>query len=165
MNSTSDENKHRISEEEVQQERTRGPGYEASPSVRPQDIPRGSGERILVVDDEKVQRELIKDLLGRFSYVALLAESGEEAIEVLEREKGGVDLVILDLSMPGMGGYRCLQEMLRMKPDLKVIIATGYSAQVRETLNSGAAGFLAKPYHYHEMIMKIRQSLHEKRQI
>jgi two-component system, cell cycle sensor histidine kinase and response regulator CckA len=168
MSSKSEENEQRISARETK-ERQGSLNREApeESSVRSQDIPRGSGERILVVDDEKFQLELIKDLLGRFSYVAIPAESGEEALEVLEREKGEVDLVILDLSMPGMGGSRCLQEMLRIKPDLKVIIASGYSAckKVRETLNSGAAGFIAKPYHYHEMILKIRQSLHAKKQI
>jgi CheY-like chemotaxis protein len=121
----------------------------------------GNGERILVVDDEMLLLEMVGDLLCRFRYVPIKAESGERAIEILESEKGRIDLVILDLSMPGMGGYRCLKEMLGMQPDLKVIIASGYSAnqKVRETLKSGAAGFIAKPYHYNDMLKKIRDFL------
>jgi PAS domain S-box-containing protein len=124
----------------------------------------GSGEKILVVDDEKLLLEMVGDFLGRFGYVPILAESGEQAIEALTKEKGGVDLAILDLSMPGMGGYRCLKEMLGMVPGLKVIIASGYSAnrKVRETLRAGAAGFIAKPYHYNDMLKKIRDSLRPK---
>jgi PAS domain S-box-containing protein len=121
----------------------------------------GSGEKILVVDDEKLLLEMVGDLLGRFGYVPILAESGERAIEILRVERGRVELAILDLSMPGMGGYRCLKEMLGMSPGLKVIIASGYSddQKVRETLRSGAAAFIAKPYHYNDMLKKIRDSL------
>jgi len=104
---------------------------------------------------------MVGDLLSRFGYVPIVAESGERAIEILQGEKGLIDLVIMDLSMPGMGGYRCMKEMLGMKPDLKVIIASGYSANrnVRDTLKSGAAGFIAKPYHYNDMLRKIREYL------
>jgi len=125
------------------------------------DVLGGNGERILVVDDEPLLLEMVGDLLNRFGYVPIAAESGERAIEILKAETGLIDLVILDLSMPGMGGYRCLKEMLGMKPDLKVIIASGYSAnrKVRETLDSGAAGFIAKPYHYNDMLKKIREFL------
>lgn len=121
----------------------------------------GKGERILVVDDEVLILEMVGDLLTRFGYVPIVAESGERAIEILQGEKGLIDLVIMDLSMPGMGGYRCMKEMLGMKPDLKVIIASGYSANrnVRDTLKSGAAGFIAKPYHYNDMLRKIREFL------
>jgi PAS domain S-box-containing protein len=121
----------------------------------------GNGEKILVVDDEMLLLEMVGDLLDRFGYAPIIAESGERAIEILKAEKGLIDLVILDLSMPGMGGYRCLKEMLGMEPDLKVIIASGYSAnqKVRETLRSGAAGFIAKPYHYNDMLKKIRDFL------
>lgn len=121
----------------------------------------GRGEKILIVDDEKLLLEMAGELLGRFGYAPILAESGEQALEILKREKTAVDLAILDLSMPGMGGYRCLKEMLGMSPGLKVIIASGYSAnrKVKETLRSGAAGFIAKPYHYNDMLKKIRETL------
>ena len=171
MNPRSDDEDHAPVVEEALPGRneTKGSLEDSTADSSPlrQGIPSGNGERILVVDDEKLNLELTKELLKHWSYVPLLAESGEEALEVLKREKGGVDLVILDLNMPGMGGYRCLQEMLLMEPDLKVIIASGYSSnqEVAESLDSGAAGFLAKPYHYHEMVEKIRQSLGAKRQI
>jgi DNA-binding NtrC family response regulator len=135
-------------------------GHRGSPTGR-QAIPRGSGQKILVVDDEELLLEMVGDMLGHYSYVPILTNSGETAIEALKREKGEVELVILDLSMPGMGGHRCLEEMLRIEPNLKVIIASGYSAgkKLKETLNSGAAGFLAKPYHHYEIMAKISKFL------
>lgn len=131
-----------------------------------EEIPGGNGERILVVDDEQLLLEMVGEVLTKFGYVPILAESGEKAIDILKERGRGVDLVILDLSMPGMGGYRCLKEMLLMDPALKVIIASGYSAnqKVRETLDSGAAGFIAKPYHYSDMMKKISDFLAVKRE-
>jgi len=142
--------------------------YGEAPGVelrKVEDIP-GGRERVLVVDDEKPLLEMLEELLIRFGYDPVLAESGERAIEILSSAKEKIDLVILDLSMPGMGGYRCLQEMIRIDPGLKVLIASGYSAnrRVRDLLRSRAAGFIAKPYHYHDMLKKIREFLDEKRQ-
>ncbi|MBN1102949.1 MAG: PAS domain S-box protein, partial [Deltaproteobacteria bacterium] len=137
------------------------PGVETR---KEEELPGGS-ERVLVVDDEKPLLEMLEELLIRFGYDPVLADSGERAIEILKSGKDKIDLVILDLSMPGMGGYRCLQEMIRIDPDLKVLIASGYSAnkRVREVLRSGAAGFIAKPYHYHDLLKKIREFLDEKK--
>ena len=130
----------------------------------PQEPPGGT-ERILLVDDEKLLLELLGELLGRFGYTPLFAESGESALEILKAEGSRIDMVVLDLSMPGMGGFRCLQEMLGMDPNLRVLIASGYSAnrKVNEALKSGAAGFVAKPYHYSHMLQKIREILDDGR--
>ena len=63
--------------------------------------------------------------------------------------------------MPGMGGYRCLQRCLEINPDLKIIIASGYSinGQVKNTLEAGARGFIGKPYQINQMLKKIRSIL------
>jgi DNA-binding NtrC family response regulator len=120
-------------------------------------------ERILVVDDEKLLLEFMGELLSRFGYTPLFAENGECALEILKAEVGRIDMVMLDLHMPGMGGFRCLEEMLGMDPTLKVLIASGYAAtkKVNEARKIGAAGFIAKPYKHTQMLQKIREILDE----
>ena len=66
--------------------------------------------------------------------------------------------------MPGMGGYKCLQELLKIDPEVKVIIASGYpkDAKVKEILESGAAGFIGKPYRLKDMLKKLRELLDQR---
>jgi len=80
---------------------------------------RGGHETILLVDDEKSLLILGQDILREHGYTTITAESGEKAIEIYKREKDRIDLVILDIGMPGMGGYKCLQELLTLKLTLK----------------------------------------------
>jgi DNA-binding NtrC family response regulator len=69
--------------------------------------------------------------------------------------------VILDLIMPGMGGKRCLEELLRIRPELKVIIASGYSPEedANIAMESGAKGFISKPYNVRNMLSEVREVL------
>jgi len=122
---------------------------------------RGGSEVILLVDDEKDILKIGKEMLGRFGYKVITAQSGEEAIEIIRKMDTFPDLAILDLSMPGMGGHRCLEKLLEMDPELKIIIASGYSANgtVKKTLDSGAAGFIGKPYRLQDMLRKVRKVL------
>ncbi len=122
---------------------------------------RGGGEVILLVDDEEDILNTGKEMLTRFGYGVITARSGEEAIEIIKETDTAPDLVILDLSMPGMGGRRCLEKLLEMDPELKIIISSGYSANgtVRATLDSGAAGFIGKPYQLKDMLKKVREVL------
>jgi len=120
----------------------------------------GSGETILVVDDENLILEQTREFLTMSGYRVLMAGSGEEALEVFG-ESGGTDLVLLDLNMPGMGGYRCLSELLKISPGLKVLIVSGHSAygQYGENLTSGARGFLSKPYRMVDLAARVREVL------
>jgi CheY-like chemotaxis protein len=118
-------------------------------------------ETLLVVDDEKTVRYIIRDLLGKFGYHILLASSGEQAIEIYGDNQHRIDLVILDLSMPGMGGEKCLKQLLRINPRLKVMISSGYfySGDIRETLHWGAAAYIEKPYKFKEILLLVRKVL------
>ena len=106
-------------------------------------------------------------MLERFGYTAIIAESGEKAIEIYKAEKDRIDLVVLDLSMPGMGGHKCLSELREIDPRIKVIIASGYAAsgKVKETLESGAAAFIGKPYQLADMLKKVREVLDNLREM
>lgn len=123
----------------------------------------GGRATILLVDDERVLLDILQEMLRRFGYTTLTAESGEQAIEIFKEQKGKVDLVILDLSMPGMGGDDCLKTLLRMDPETRVIISSGYSVnrKVEENLRSGAIGFIPKPYRQSEITRVIREALHQ----
>ncbi|MBW2170103.1 MAG: response regulator, partial [Deltaproteobacteria bacterium] len=125
-----------------------------------EEIPGGS-EKILLVDDEETILDIVRNMLARSGYTVITAKSGEEAIEVYRAEKEDIDLVILDVNMPGMGGHKCLKELLEIDPEVKVVIATGYTAtgKVKETLESGASGFIGKPYRLEEILKKIREVL------
>jgi len=117
-------------------------------------------ETILVVDDEPGILEQTREFLSMSGYTVLTAESGERALEVFGKNPG-TDLVLLDLNMPGMGGYRCLSELLKLSPTLKVLIVSGHSAfgQYGENLTRGASGFLGKPYRMEELAVRVREVL------
>ena len=118
-------------------------------------------ETILVVDDEKAILEITEDILLDHGYKVLTAESGEKMLEVYREQGHLIDLVVLDLGMPGRGGLSCLKELLRMDDTALAIIASGYSAdgEVRDCLDLGAAGFISKPYRLTEMLKIIRRTL------
>ncbi|RZB34970.1 MAG: hypothetical protein SRB1_00738 [Desulfobacteraceae bacterium Eth-SRB1] len=120
-----------------------------------------NNETILLVDDNKSALDIACDILGQYDYTTVAAGSGEEAIEIYKRKGDQIDLVILDIGMPGMGGHRCFKELLKINPKIKVLIATGYSAdgKVKETLEAGAAGFIGKPYRLIALVKKVREVL------
>ncbi len=126
---------------------------------------QGGNETILLVDDEKAILDMGKNMLERFGYTVIKAESGEKAIEIYKAQKERIDLVILDLGMPGMGGHKCLKELLKIDSHVKVIIASGYSeiGKVKETVESGASGFIGKPYQLADMLKKVREALEIRR--
>ena len=127
------------------------------------DLPRGT-ETVLVVDDEKHMRNLGCEMLTRQGFSTISAVNGEQALEIYKEKKDRIDLIILDLNMPGMGGHRCLQELIKMDPQVKVIIASGYSAQATagDTIQAGAAGFIGKPYRFADLLNKAREVLDKK---
>ncbi len=117
---------------------------------------------ILVVDDEAGTRESLRMIL-RSDYHVRTVASGEEALRSLENED--FDLVTLDLKMPGLSGFETLTEMKRCRPDLDVVVITGFSSlgSVREALRQGASGFISKPFDIREIIALVRRCLERRR--
>ncbi|RPI51626.1 MAG: response regulator, partial [Deltaproteobacteria bacterium] len=106
--------------------------------------------------------DLGQDMLKGGGYVSLVAESGEDAIDIYKREKARIDLVILDLVMPGMGGYRCFEELRALDPGLKVVVASGYAPNnevVRKILKCSGTAFVRKPYKLANMLRTVRELL------
>ena len=123
----------------------------------------GTGQTILVVDDEATVRSISRDLLTGQGYVVLTATSGEEALKVYSENRDRIELVILDLGMPGMGGLKCLEKLMEMDPSAKVIIASGYNDpnQIRRVEEMGASGFLGKPFRLHGLLAKVAEVMGE----
>jgi PAS domain S-box-containing protein len=114
-------------------------------------------ERVLFVDDEEGLREVGRRILERAGYRVLTAESGEQALEICRQGPGKIDLVVLDLSMPGMGGAACLQEIKRAAPKVKVLVSSGWGLPDDRQGLEQADSYLAKPYRGVDLLAKLRQ--------
>jgi PAS domain S-box-containing protein len=123
------------------------------------------GGRILVVDDERVVRNLARTVLERVGFQVLTADSGEKALSIYRREGSAIDLVLLDYSMPRMNGVQALKELARLDPDVCVIFCSGYHTddQVDQMLAAGARAFVPKPYRPRDIVQAIRRVLAQKR--
>ncbi|HKI59610.1 MAG TPA: response regulator, partial [Mariprofundaceae bacterium] len=89
----------------------------------------GKGETILVVDDNAFVRKTTKEFLNRIGYKTLVASDGLEAVEVFSANKREVALVIMDVVMPRLGGVKAVERLRKIRPELKVIYATGYDKE------------------------------------
>ncbi len=127
--------------------------------------PIGLGARLLVVDDEPMLLELIQGLLEAQGYVVDTADSAEEALNFLARNNGSTDALILDLSMPGMGGRRCLEILKAQYPHIPVLVASGDAAHeiFRHPKMFGASGCIMKPYRMQDLVEALQKLLTEKR--
>jgi two-component system, cell cycle sensor histidine kinase and response regulator CckA len=120
----------------------KAPGQEET-AVPP--LARGHG-RILVVDDEQQVREIMSRVLESCGYEVIGAEDGRDALTRFA-DGAGIDLVILDMMMPGMGGRECLAHLREKSPGVRVLITTGYTSDgsAQELLHEGALGIVEKP--------------------
>jgi two-component system cell cycle sensor histidine kinase/response regulator CckA len=127
-------------------------------------MPRGGSETILLVDDENMIRDLCSRILTKSGYSVIAAPNGKEALEAYQQRGGEISLVILDLIMPEMSGKQCLDGLLSLDPAVKVVIASGYSADgtTKDALAAGAKGFVNKPYDIREVLEVVRSVLDDK---
>ena len=126
-------------------------------------MPAFGTETILLVDDEEFVRDLGARILSKAGYSVLTATNGREALDLFERERTQISLVILDLIMPEMGGKECLKELRKIDPQLKVLIASGLSADpsTKESVEMGTRGFVSKPFRIKELLRQVRNVLDE----
>jgi CheY-like chemotaxis protein len=103
---------------------------------------------VLVVDDERVVRDLASDILTSLGYTVVAVNDGLEAIDYYTRHAGEIDLAIVDMIMPRMGGRDCFRALKRIDPNVKAILSTGYSrdGEAQRILDEGMIGFAQKPY-------------------
>jgi PAS domain S-box-containing protein len=118
----------------------------------------GQGSVLIVDDDEYVLQALYYGLSG-YGYSVILADGGTRAVELFRARAGEVDLVVLDLMMPGMGGDETLRELRAIRPDVRVLISTGYGEDeaARRLASQGVEGFLRKPYDPEELAAEVKR--------
>jgi two-component system, cell cycle sensor histidine kinase and response regulator CckA len=126
-------------------------------------MPAFGTETVLLVDDEEFVRDLGARILNKAGYNVLTATNGREALDLFKKERSQISLVILDLIMPEMGGTECLKELLKIDPQVRILVASGYSADasVKETIQMGAKGFVTKPFRFKELLRQVRKTLDE----
>jgi len=124
----------------------------------------GGGETVLLVDDEDMIRVVASEMLHRLGYSILVARSGEEAINQLTIHREEVDMVILDLIMPGMSGSETFDHLKAVRSDIRVLLSSGYSVSGEATkiINRGCEGFIQKPFDINKLSHKIREILDRK---
>jgi CheY-like chemotaxis protein len=108
---------------------------------------------VLIVDDEADVREVVTDMMDDVGVRTIVAQNGEEALEMYKAKWSEIDLILLDLSMPGMGGKEAFKKMKAINPRAKVVLTSGYSeSEVTEELKElGLTGFIQKPYRYDKL--------------
>jgi len=111
-------------------------------------------ETILLIEDNESILDALNRMLRHFGYTVITASNGEKAIEIYLAEQERIDLVILALNMPGMGGRKCLDRLLEIEPELKTIVTSGYTPAANfKTV------FVEKPYQIEDLLRIIRQVL------
>ena len=115
--------------------------------------------KVLMVDDEEMILETVCVLLERYGYSVTSVDSGEKAIDLLKQDDHGIDIIILDMLMPGMDGCETFDHVRRIQPDMPVLIASGrtYSDQIDRVKNNGCKGILQKPYRASDLHMEIQK--------
>jgi len=126
-------------------------------------MPHGKSETILLVDDEESILLLGKQILLDPGYTIYTASDAEQAIDIYRQKNDEIDLIVLDFIMPGISGLDCMKEILKINPDAKIIIVTGYtdSELVSNVIKLGAKKFIRKPYRIAELIDVVRKTLDE----
>lgn len=120
-------------------------------------------ETILLVDDEVMPLNVAKSMLEMLGYHVLVSIGGVEAVETVTRKGDAIDLVILDLVMPGMDGGKTFDRIRDLRPNIPVILSSGYSldGQASDIMNRGCNGFIQKPFNLSELSKKVRLVLDE----
>jgi PAS domain S-box-containing protein len=127
------------------------------------DFIRGEGT-ILLIDDEDVVIDVGKESLEVMGYSVFTAKSGQEAVEIFKTKPGKIDLVILDMIMPGMNGMETFGILKSMNPNIKVILSSGYTAETHSSkiMEMGCSGFIQKPYGLTDLSRKVKDVLDNK---
>lgn len=119
----------------------------------------GNGQKILIIDDEDIQRDIAAIMLSRLDYIPTAVCSGEEAVSFLKSHK--VDLLLLDMIMPGMNGRETYERIIALHPGQKAVIATGFSEtdEVKKAQAMGAGAFIKKPYTLNQLGKAVKAEL------
>jgi CheY-like chemotaxis protein len=118
-------------------------------------------ETILMVDDEDMVLDVGEEMLKALGYKVIEAKGGKEAVDIYRQHKDKIDVVLVDMIMPDMGGGEAYDRMREINPDVKVLLLSGYSidGQATEILERGCNGFIQKPFDMKELSRSVREIL------
>jgi DNA-binding NtrC family response regulator len=118
-------------------------------------------ETVLLVDDESMITDVAQAMLKKLDYKVIVVNDGESAVETIRRMGKKIDLVILDMIMPGMDGGKTFDLVREILPSVPVILSSGYSinGQAMKIMERGCKGFIQKPFNIRELAQKIREIL------
>jgi two-component system cell cycle sensor histidine kinase/response regulator CckA len=116
---------------------------------------------ILVVEDEQLVRDLAERVLSLHGFRVLTAEDGQRAVDVFRAHAADIDLVLLDLTMPGLSGAEVFAAIMEQRPNTRVLITSGYAEEESQSLlrHPSVTGFLGKPYRIDRLIEQVQTSL------
>jgi len=116
-------------------------------------------KRILVVDDDKLLREVVADFLERSGYETVMAESGDEALQQFSPQS--FDLALVDLVMPGMNGLELMQKLFEQDSSLFIIIMTGYPTvdSAYKAMIDGVSDYVIKPFRFDELLQTVMKHI------
>jgi signal transduction histidine kinase/ActR/RegA family two-component response regulator len=127
-------------------------------------IINGKG-KVLLIDDEEMIIKVAGGILHQLGYEVMVARSGREAVEIFQANKDNIDIVILDMIMPDMGGSETFDALKVIRPDIKVLLSSGYSVtgEASKILDRGCDGFIQKPFNIKQISHKIREVMNVNR--
>jgi len=125
------------------------------------ELPGKGHGRILVVDDEEVVRQLTREMLHREGYDVVTVAGAKEAVAWYRAHPNEVDLVIIDMVMPGADGQECFKALKTIDPAVRAILSTGYGldGHAQDALDAGMVGYVQKPYHVEDLLSAVADAL------
>jgi CheY-like chemotaxis protein len=126
----------------------------------PERSQKGAGT-LMLVDDEQMILDVGAAMLKKLGYTVHIADSGQAALALYQDQGHAIDLVVLDMVMPGMGGGEVFDRLKAMDPEVKVVLSSGYSidGQASEIMARGCAGFIQKPFNLSQLSEKVTAAL------
>jgi CheY-like chemotaxis protein/anti-sigma regulatory factor (Ser/Thr protein kinase) len=140
------------------------PCHVAAPEEASSPAVAGKGELILLVDDEPAMREFGSEILEEYGYRVVLANNGEEALQVFKDREGAIDLVVLDLVMPGMDGGQTFLEMKKVRDDVKAFFCTGFTSDqvITGLFEEERLRAIKKPFKAMDFLTMVREVIDER---
>ncbi len=128
--------------------------------IQTKEIIKGT-ETILLVDDEKMVLGVNRKLLESIGYKVYTAGSGLEAVSIYMEKQNEIDLIILDMIMPGLSGAELIDRLIEINFSIKILLTSGYSidGEAQKTMERGCSGFLQKPFQIEQLSCKVREML------
>ena len=126
---------------------------------RHEEVVRGKETILLVDDEDNIIIDVGRKIIENLGYDVLTAEGGEAALDIYKKNRDKIDMLILDMIMPEMGGGETYDRLKEINPDIKVLLSSGYSidGQATEILDRGCSGFIQKPFNIGQLSTKIRE--------